>query len=240
MSRPRSAPTLRDMDGDPQQGPTWGREGERPGAPRAEDQLREQGVTEPARRRMTPEGIQSWVDQSIQQAARRGAFDDLPGAGRPLKDVDTRTDPDWWVKGLIEREQLDLSDAMPGVMQLRREKAGFPGSLLHLPDEAAVRAHLEDFNERVLADRRRPHAGAQSPPVVGRVDVDEVVAAWSRLRAEREAALQETRAREAGDEELGDEMRRDTAARNAATRDAATREKAPRRGRLRWWGLSDR
>ena len=75
MSRPRSAPTLRDMDGDPQQGPTWGREGERPGAPRAEDQRREQGVTEPARRRMTPEGIQSWVDQSIQQAARRGAFD---------------------------------------------------------------------------------------------------------------------------------------------------------------------
>lgn len=169
--------------------PTWGRPGERPGAPKAEDQLAEEGVVPPQpRRRMTPEGIQSWVDQSIRQAERQGAFDDLPGAGQPLRDVDTRTDPDWWVRGLIEREQLDLSDAMPGVMQLRREKAGLPGSLVGLADEAAVRARLEDFNERVLADRRRPHAGTGSPPVVGRVDVDEMLQEWRRLRATRETA----------------------------------------------------
>ena len=37
-----------------------------------------------------------------------------------------------------------------------------------LPDEAAVRAHLEDFNERVLADRRRPHGGTHSPPIDSR------------------------------------------------------------------------
>lgn len=164
--------------------PTWGRAGERPGAPRAEDQLAEQGVTErrpPAA--VTARAVQTWVDQTIAQAERQGAFDDLPGAGKPLRDVDTGADPDWWVKSLIEREQLDLSAAMPGAMQLRREKADFPQSLLGLADETAVRERLEDFNERVLADRRRPHVGPGSPPVVGRVDVDEMLQAWRSLRA---------------------------------------------------------
>ncbi|MDO5740071.1 MAG: DUF1992 domain-containing protein [Ornithinimicrobium sp.] len=168
--------------------PQWGSAGQRPGAPRSEDQLREQGVSDVPRRRMSPQAIQSWVDQSIQQAERQGAFDDLPGAGKPLREVDTRTDPDWWIKGLIEREHLDLSGAMPGVMQLRREKAGFPQSLLELPDETAVRVHLMDFNQRVLDDRRRPHAGSQSPPVVGRVDVDQLVQVWRELRASASAS----------------------------------------------------
>lgn len=133
----------------------------------------------------TAAAVATWVDQQIQQAQRQGAFDDLPGAGRPLKDVDVVTDPDWWVKGLVERENLDLSAAMPGVMQLRREKAAFPGSMLDEPSEACVRARLEDFNERVLADRRRPHAGSQPPPVVGRVDVEEMVERWRTERLAR-------------------------------------------------------
>ncbi|MGC5584923.1 DnaJ family domain-containing protein [Ornithinimicrobium sp. W1679] len=166
-------------------GAPWGRAGERPGAPRAEDQLADQGV-----RRRPPPGdtaraVSGWVDQQIQQAQRQGAFDDLPGAGRRLPDVDVRTDPDWWVRSLVEREKLDLSAALPGVLQLRREKATFPESLLGLPDETAVRARLEDFNERVLADRRRPHVGPHPPPVVGRVDVEAVVGRWRELVAQQ-------------------------------------------------------
>lgn len=161
----------------------WGRPGERPGAPDAQEQLREQRVTTdrpPAA--ATARAVHSWVDQTIEQAQRQGAFDNLPGAGKPLRDVDTRADPDWWVKSLIQREQLDLSGAMPGVMQLRREKATYPQSLYALQDEIAVRAVVEDFNERVLADRRRPHAGAGSPPIVGRLDVEEMVQAWREGR----------------------------------------------------------
>ncbi|WP_299518930.1 DUF1992 domain-containing protein [uncultured Serinicoccus sp.] len=180
----------------------WGRPGERPGAPLAEDELREQvaeheahedqaapgrpGAGARPRRRpsasTTARAVQSWVDQTIDQAQRQGAFDNLPGAGKPLRDVDTRAEPDWWVKELVRREQLDLSGAMPGVMQLRREKATYPEALLGLPDEAAVRARVEDFNERVLADRRRPHVGPTSPPVVGRLDVQEMVQLWRQAR----------------------------------------------------------
>lgn len=167
--------------------PVWGRPGERPGAPRAEEQLADQGVTRRPPAARTANAVATWVDKQIQQAQRQGAFDNLPGAGKPLADVDVRADPDWWVRGLIQREHLDLSEAMPGVMQLRREKAGYPDSLLDLPSEAAVRERLEDFNERVLADRRRPHVGPHPPPVVGRVDVDGMVEVWRAARAARPA-----------------------------------------------------
>lgn len=184
----------RDSDPADEGGPTWGRAGERPGAPPAADQLAEQ-LGQPPRRRppaaATAQAVQSWVDQAIHQAERQGAFDNLPGAGRPLRDVDTRNDPDWWVKGLVEREKLDLGDAMPSVMQLRREKSRLPETLAAMSDESEVRAHLQDFNERVLADRRKPYAGSGSPPVVGRVDVEELVEAWRGARAERAATTTE-------------------------------------------------
>lgn len=175
------------QDGDAQKS-TWGRPGERPGAPRADDQLAEQGVRRRPPPSRTASAVSGWVDRQIQQAQRQGAFDNLPGAGRPLPDVDVRTDPDWWVRGLIEREQLDLSDALPGVMQLRREKAALPQALLDLSNEDAVRERLEDFNERVLADRRRPHVGPHPPPVVGRVDVEAMVQQWRTAVAARPAA----------------------------------------------------
>lgn len=131
------------------------------------------------------------VDKAIERAQREGAFDNLPGAGKPLR-VDS-TDPDWWVKGLMERERLDFSEALPGPLQLRRERSGFPESLLHLGDESAVRERLEDFNARVLADRARPVVGDASPPVVGRVDVGDMVTAWRELRAAAERAGESTR-----------------------------------------------
>lgn len=192
----------------------WGKPGERPGAPRAADELaREQGQRRPSAS-TTARAVQSWVDQQIDQAQRQGKFDNLPGAGKPLRDVDTDSDPDWWVKGLIERERLDMSDAMPGPLQLRREKSTYPESLLELRDEAAVRAHLEDFNDRVLADRKRPHFGPHSPPVVGFVDVDDMVGQWREAKAAADAQAEaENQAR--GDAEA-----------------AAAQSTPPRR---RWW-----
>ena len=39
-----------------------------------------------------------WVDLQIQQAMERGDFDDLPGAGKPLKNLGPTHDRDWWLK----------------------------------------------------------------------------------------------------------------------------------------------
>ena len=49
---------------------------------------------------------QTWVDLQVRQAMARGDFDDLPGAGKPIRDLGSQHDPDWWVKQLIERERI--------------------------------------------------------------------------------------------------------------------------------------
>ncbi len=143
-----------------------------------------EGHDEPPRKPVTPEQIDRWVEHSITQAQRRGDFDNLPGAGKPLASLEGPVEPDWWLRGLIQREKLDLSAALPGPMALRRERATYPEALADIADEPRVQAILEDFNERVLADRRRPVATVHSPAVVGRIDVEEMLRRWRALRAE--------------------------------------------------------
>ena len=41
------------------------------------------------------------------------------------------------------------------------------------------------FNQRVLDERRRPTFGPTAPPLAPTVDVEQMVAAWRRLREER-------------------------------------------------------
>jgi hypothetical protein len=125
---------------------------------------------------------ESVVERQIREAQERGEFDNLPGAGKPLRLSD---DPDWWVKQLVEREGIDLSDALPPAIALRKEAAGFPLSLVDLRSEESVRAVLEDFNRRVRLDRLRPVVGPFPPTLARTVDVDELVAQWRALRAER-------------------------------------------------------
>ncbi len=131
------------------------------------------------------------MEKAIREAQERGEFDNLPGAGKPLRLGDPEyEDPDWWVKGLVQRENLDLSLAMPPAMVLRKEAAGFPESLLDLRTEEGVRAVLEDYNRRVRVDRLRPAIGPLPPLIARTVDVDEVVEGWRELREQRRAEAQ--------------------------------------------------
>ena len=132
--------------------------------------------------------FESLVERQIRESQERGEFDNLPGAGKPLRGLDGREDPDWWVKQMMQREGLDMADALPPVMGLRKEAAGFPHSLLDLRTEESVRAVLEDFNRRVKLDRLRPAVGPFPPMLARTVDVDELTTQWKALRAERQAA----------------------------------------------------
>ena len=126
---------------------------------------------------------QTWVDLQIRAAMERGEFDDLPGAGKPIADLGTEHDPDWWLKKLVERERLVV---LPLSVQLRKEDAELDAELDRLATEKAVRARVLDFNERVVKAR---YALPEGPPLITMPrDVDTTVAGWAARRAERLAA----------------------------------------------------
>ncbi|WP_062465313.1 DUF1992 domain-containing protein [Demequina soli] len=118
-----------------------------------------------------------WVERQIVEAQRRGDFDDLPLAGKPIPGLSSG-DPDWWTKALVERERLD--GVAPESVLLRREDADLDARLDALADEAAVRESIEAFNARVLSARARPSAGP--PLVTGLRDATREVAAWRARR----------------------------------------------------------
>lgn len=150
-----------------------------------------------------PAGAASWVEKQIQQALERGEFDNLPGAGRPLRLVDS-TDPDWWVKAKMAKENLETSDLVPPVIALRREAQSYPAALVEFSREEDVRELLRDYNQRVIDDIRSPRFGPTIPVVAPRIDVDAMVERWRVLRAEFErqrvgAASRSGEAQDAGD-----------------------------------------
>lgn len=123
------------------------------------------------------------VEMAIQQAIRRGDFDNLPGAGKPLTNLDRVYDPDWWIRQKIQSERI--TGLGPPALTLRTEDAQLEERLDRAFTEADVRGILEDFNKRVIEARRQLLGG---PPVVTMTrDVDAEVEAW-RARRETRAA----------------------------------------------------
>jgi len=135
-------------------------------------------------RPMTETERWAYVETSLQQAIRRGEFDDLPGAGKPLEGLGDHHDPDWWIRRKIQTEQL--TGLGPPALTLRVESARLRATLDDLNREEEVRELLEDFNRRVVEARRQLLGG---PPVVTPTrDVEEEVAQWRARRAARDAA----------------------------------------------------
>lgn len=120
----------------------------------------------------------TWVDLQIAKAMRQGEFDNLPGAGKPIEGLGETHDPDWWVKRMVERERITI---LPPSLALRREEAELDDVLDTMNVESEVRAHVEDFNERVIQAR---YSLPQGPPLTTMPrDVDATVAAWKERYA---------------------------------------------------------
>lgn len=122
----------------------------------------------------------------IRDAMAQGKFDNLKYAGKPIPGLGEAYDPDWWVKGLIQRE--NISGIGPQAILLRKEDAELDGRLDAQFTEEQVRDILTDFNARVVDARRQLQGG---PPVITKTrNVDGEVARWNERRASRAAAAQ--------------------------------------------------
>lgn len=123
-------------------------------------------------------GFETWIDRQIREAQERGEFDDLPGAGKPIRGLGEREDENWWIKGLIERE--NIRGVLPGSLSLQKETAEIVDTVADCRTEGDVREVVLDLNARIVDARRR---GVDGPNIFVRtVDVERVVRAWRERR----------------------------------------------------------
>jgi len=122
--------------------------------------------------------FESMIERAIREAQERGEFDDLPGAGKPLRDKGQAYDENWWLKELVTREKI--TGVLPGTLALRKELDELADAAARMPTEAAVRDLVAEVNRRIVLARRGHLDGP--PVVVSTVDVARVVAAWRARR----------------------------------------------------------
>jgi Domain of unknown function (DUF1992) len=128
-------------------------------------------------------GFTSWVDQQIADAERRGVFDDLPGAGKPLNLKPSGGDyGEAWVRDYASREGVQPDEFLPTPLRLRREIERLTEAVGGFRSEAEIREVAGDINRRIVEWRRIP----VGPPVhVRLVNADDLVARWRTAQAAR-------------------------------------------------------
>jgi len=127
-----------------------------------------------------PPGIrfETWVERQLREATERGEFDNLPGAGKPIADLDRPHDELWWVKQKLRRENLSY---LPPTIALRKEAEDALLAASQAGSEAQVRRIVADINRKILEGNRKAASG---PPLnLMPFDVERVVRTWRERRA---------------------------------------------------------
>ncbi len=121
----------------------------------------------------------SWIDQQVNEAAERGAFDNLPGAGQPLPKRAEADAVQAWLQDYLRREGVSGEELLPFPLRLRKEVERLTGSVQDLGSERELREVVADLNQRILQWRRIP----EGPPVyLPLVDEEAMVAQWRDAR----------------------------------------------------------
>jgi hypothetical protein len=122
---------------------------------------------------------ESSIDRQLREAAERGEFENLAGAGKPLRDAGRDYEEDWWVKDWLEREGA-TAGVIPPTLALRREVEDLTTRVGRLRTEREVRDYVAELNERI---RKATVGLMDGPPVVlPPLDAGEVVEGWKARR----------------------------------------------------------
>jgi hypothetical protein len=116
----------------------------------------------------------SWIDQQIAEATERGAFDNLPGAGKPLPNRGEDAGQAW-LRDYLRREGVAADELLPEPLKLRKEIERLADTVPGLRSEQEVRDVVSGINRRIVEWRRIP----LGPPVVlPLVDAEATVRRW--------------------------------------------------------------
>ena len=114
---------------------------------------------------------EGFLDRQVREAEEAGAFQNLPGAGKPIPGVEAPHDELWWVKGFLKREGLNL---LPGALELKLEVERKLEQIQGLFMEVEVLREVEVLNERIRTWNSRATEGSG----VGEIDLERVLARW--------------------------------------------------------------
>jgi Domain of unknown function (DUF1992) len=126
-----------------------------------------------------PPGVpfETWVERRIREASERGEFANLPGAGKPIEDLDKPHDELWWIRQKLRREDFAY---LPPTIALRKEAEDALASASRASSEAEVRRIVADINHKIAEGNRKAASG---PPLnLAPFDVDRVLRAWRERR----------------------------------------------------------
>ena len=121
---------------------------------------------------------ETWTEAQIRVAMEDGAFDNLPGAGKPLPNFGQEYDPLWWQRQLVQREQITV---LPPSLALLRKVEEELATIEKLDDEATVRSRVAALNVEIAKVNATVVEGP--PTRLGALNADQVVAQWRRSRA---------------------------------------------------------
>jgi Domain of unknown function (DUF1992) len=117
----------------------------------------------------------SWVDQQINEAAERGLFDNLAGAGKPLPDPGEEDFGAAWLRNYVRREGVPAEEMLPTPLRLRKDIERLAERVPHMRSEKLVREAVAELNEQIMDWRRLP----LGPPIfVPLVDEELMVSRW--------------------------------------------------------------
>lgn len=158
-----------------------------PGSPELQSEVpgvssvRREGISAwaPCRTAMT-DRIEGIVERRIREAQERGAFDNLPGAGKPLGDRGGPRDENWWLRQYLLREGLSGVPFLPPALALRKEVEELPALVAALSTEAQVRVAVGALNDRILSALRKPVEGPSM--TVMQVVLEVVLLQWRLSR----------------------------------------------------------
>jgi len=131
-----------------------------------------------------PPGVSfiSWIDKQIQEATERGAFDDLPGSGKPLPRRADSDDGQAWIRDKLRREGESTDLLLPPSLRLRKERAQLAEAVHAMDSEREVRDAVGELNRRIAEWRRIPVGPNVFVPLL---DAEEMVSRWQASRPAR-------------------------------------------------------
>ena len=122
---------------------------------------------------------ETWIDWQIRVATEDGAFDNLPGAGKPLPNYGPDDNPlARWVKRQVGDEQISV---LPPSLELLRRVESELATIGKLHDEVTVRSRVAALNVEIT---RVNATVLEGPPTrLGTLNADQVVAQWRKTHA---------------------------------------------------------